>query len=126
MKRMWAVLILLVLMLAACGFGISHTRKVTSEMTQTVSSAKQAQERGDTAAAYRLSKKAVTDWQNAHRVLCVFMVHSQLAELDQTLSVLPELCRNGAEDSFLSECDRGLMLISSLNESEIPNVENIF
>ena len=126
MKRMWAVLILFVLVLTACVVGTSYTRKITSEMTQTVSAAKQAQESGNTVSAYRLSRKAVTDWQNAHRALCVFMVHSQLAELDQTLSILPELCRNGAKDSFLSECDRGLMLISSLNESEIPNVENIF
>lgn len=126
MKRLWAALILLVLLVTACIIGICHTRNVTADMVRTVSQAKAAQERGDTKAAFRLSEKARGDWRGKHRVLCVYMVHNRLEEVDQTLSALPELCRNGAKDAFLSECDKGLAQLSYLDESEIPNLENIF
>jgi hypothetical protein len=126
MKRMWAALFLFVLTVAACIAGIGNTKGVTAQMTQTVSMAKTAQENGDAKTACRLSEKAANDWHNAHRLLCIYMVHDRLEAIDQTLATLPELCRKGAEDAFLSECDRGLTQISYLNESEIPNLENIF
>ena len=126
MKRLWIALALLALVLVTCIIGISYTQKITSEMTQTVEKAKDAQKRGDVNAAYQLSTTAKNNWREAHRVLCVYMVHSDLEEIDQTLAVLPELCQNGAKDSFLSECDRGLTLLSSLNESVSPSIENIF
>ncbi len=126
MKRIWAALTLFVLTVAVCVAGIACTERITSQMTETVTMAKDAQERGDAAAACRLSEQAVKDWRGAHRVLCVYMVHDRLEEIDKTLTALPELCRNGAEDAFLSECDRGLTQISYLNESEVPNLENIF
>lgn len=126
MKRMWAALILLVLTVAACVAGIACTKGITSQMMQTVTMAKEAQERGDEANACRLSEQAVKDWRDAHRFLCVYMVHDRLEAIDQTLAALPELCRNGAEDAFLSQCDCGLTQISYLNESEIPNIDNVF
>ena len=126
MKRIWAALTLLVLTVAICAVGIGYTRNVTAKMTQTVSQAKAAQKRGDDAAACKLSEEAREDWKDAHRLLCVYMVHDRLEAIDVTLAAMPELCRNGAKDEFLSYCDQGLLQISYLNESEIPNLENIF
>jgi acyl-CoA reductase-like NAD-dependent aldehyde dehydrogenase len=126
MKRMWVALALFVLTVAACVVGITYTQNITAKMTETVSQAKAAQKRGDVDAACKLSEQAKSEWKEAHRLLCVYMVHDRLEEIDVTLAAMPELCRNGAEEEFLSECDRGLMQISYLNESEIPNLENIF
>ena len=119
-------LALLLLSITICMMGISNTNAITEQMTATVQQAKSAQQNGDREAAYRLSKKATEDWRGAHSILCVYMVHSDLEAIDQTLATLPELCRNDAEDAFLSECDRGLTQISYLKESEIPNIDNIF
>lgn len=126
MKRIWAAVILLVLTVTACVAGISCTKKITSQMTRTVTMAKDAQERGDEETACKISEQAAKDWRDAHRFLCVYMVHDRLEAIDQTLAALPELCRNGAKDEFLSECDCGLTQISYLNESEVPNLDNIF
>ncbi len=125
MKRIWAAVILAAISLTICIIGLRHTQDVTAQMAQTVTMAKKAEERGDSAAAYTLSLKASQDWKNAHQALCTYMIHSQLEEIDQTLALLPALCKEGADDSFLSECDRGLVQISYLNESEIPNLQNI-
>jgi hypothetical protein len=126
MKRLWIALALLTLVIATCVMGISYTRQITAQMTQTVEEAKAAEKRGDINAAYQLSITAKNDWKKAHSVLCVYMIHSDLEEIDQTLALLPELCLNGAKDTFLSECDRGLTLISSLEESVAPSLENVF
>ena len=125
MKRMWAVLVLLILTVATSALGIVHTRPVTSRMEQTVSMAKNAVERGDRQTGLTLSRKAVSDWHDAHHILCLYMIHARLEAIDQTLTALPELCRNEESEEFLSECDRGLMQIDYLNESEIPNLDNI-
>jgi PBP1b-binding outer membrane lipoprotein LpoB len=126
MKRIWIALALLALVIATCVMGICYTREITEKMTQTVQEAKDAEKRGDIDTAYELSITARKDWKNAHNVLCVYMVHNDLEEIDQTLALLPELCLNGAKDTFLSECDRGLTLISSLDESVSPKFENVF
>lgn len=126
MKRMWAVLVLLILTVTTSVLGIVHTRRVTSQMEQTVSMAKDAVEHGDGDKGLSLSQKAVKDWRDEHHILCLYMVHSRLEAIDQTLTTLPELCKDEEKKDFLSECDRGIMQIDYLNESEIPNLDNIF
>lgn len=126
MKRMWAALILMILTVGMGVFGILHTQAVTERMMRTVASAKSAAEEEDRETALALSREAVKDWKDAHKILCLYMIHSRLEEIDKTLAALPELCGGEEKEEFLSECDRGLMQISYLNESETPIPENIF
>lgn len=126
MKRMWAALALALFTVCLGVLGITHTRNVTSRMIQTISAAKSAGEAGDDAAAYVISRQAAEDWKNAHRILCLYMVHSRLEAIDQTLAALPELCLGDETREFLSQCDCGILQIDYLNESEIPNFDNIF
>ncbi len=126
MKRMWAVLVLLVLAVVTCVFGVVHTDGVTDRLSQTVSAAKQAQEKDDAASALRLSRQALREWHDADSVLHAYMPHSKLDAIDQSLAGMPELCQNGAKDAFLSECDKSLALVSYLSEAEVPNIRNIF
>ena len=126
MKRMWASLVLFVLLAATCVIGIVHTDQVTDQLVQTVTAAKQAQEKDDAQSALRLSRQALQEWRGIDSGLHVYMQHSKLDAIDQELASLPELCRNGAKDSFLSECDKSLALFSYLNDSEVPNIRNIF
>lgn len=126
MKRMWAALVLLVLLVVTCVIGIVHTDKVTDRLVGTVNAAKQAQAKDDTKTALRLSRQALQEWHDADSGLHIYMQHSRLDTIDQALAGLPELCQNGAKDSFLSECDKSLALFSYLNESEVPNIRNIF
>ncbi len=126
MKRMWAVLVLLALTLTISVLGARHTRAVTLQMERTVQEAKTAQERGDEDTALAFSRKAVSDWRDAHRVLCLYMLHDRLEDIDQTLAVLPELCQDEQREEFLSECDRSLAQFWYLNESELLTLDNLF
>lgn len=126
MKRIWASGIICVVLVILCIFGITTTKKVTDELTTTVTQAKEAAAAGDIDKSYQLSQKAVADWHSRHEILCVYMPHAKLEAIDQTLAALPELVKNGANDQFAGECDRGITQIDYLNESEIPNIQNIF
>ncbi|HHV32034.1 MAG: DUF4363 family protein [Ruminococcaceae bacterium] len=126
MKRIWVSGIIFVLLLAMCIFGIINTQKVSSEVEQTIELAKQAAEVGDLKTAYQMSQKAVADWHQKHKILCVYMSHAKLEAIDQTLAALPALVKNEANEQFEGECDRGITQIQYLNESEIPTIQNIF
>lgn len=126
MKRLWACVIIFVALIALCSFGVIQTYRITTDLTATVESAKKAAENGDDSLAYSMSKKAISDWHESHRLLCTYMPHSKLEAIDQTLGALPSLSFYRATDNFTAECDRGILQIQYLNESEIPLLENIF
>ena len=126
MKRLWASAIILVLVITVCIFGSNKTKQISKDMTQTITSAKNAANGGDMNTALKLSEKAVTDWQDYHKTLCMYMPHDQLESIDQTLSALPMLSYYGTTDQFAADCDRSITQIKYLNESELASFENIF
>ena len=126
MKRMWASLIILMILVAGCAVGTKATKNIAEGMTETVSNAKEAEEKGESSTAYELSRKAGEDWKDHHVLLCTYMTHSRLEAIDQTLAALPAFCRYGSADEFTAECDKSIAQFSYLTESEIPSIANIF
>lgn len=126
MKRLWVSAIILVSLLIICTLGYSQTQQISLSMTQTISSAKKAANGGNMDSALKLSQKAVNDWRECHKALCIYMPHAKLEQIDQTLAGLPMLCYFGANDQFAADCDRSITQIGYLNESELPSLENIF
>lgn len=126
MKRLWACAVIFVILIAACVYGNIQTNKITGDLIATVQGAEQAAKRGDNDLAYQLSKKAKDDWHTSHRILCIYMPHGKLEAIDQTLGALPSLIHYSAMDNFTADCERSILQIQYLNESEIPLLENIF
>jgi hypothetical protein len=126
MKRVWASLIIFLILIVGSAAGVNSTERIAKEMTGTVSEAKAAEEKGDSKTAYELSRKAGEDWKTHHAFLCTYMTHSRLEAIDQTLAALPALCSYGSADEFTAECDKSLAQFSYLTESEIPSIANIF
>jgi hypothetical protein len=125
-KRIWTALAIFVILVSVSAAGTSTTRKICNETSAAVTAAKAAQENGDAEKALKLSKTAVKGWHMSHRVLCMYMPHSKLESIEETISGLPMLCKYGAEDQFMADCDRSLEQLSYLMESEEPNMQNIF
>jgi hypothetical protein len=126
MKRIWISLGIFIVLTGACIMGTWYTNQISTQMIQTVTEAKNAEQRGETETAVQLSRKAGADWNSMHAVLCTYMPHSKLEAIGQTLAGLPMLCQYGGTDQFLADCDRSIEQISYLNETEIPSFENIF
>jgi predicted phosphoadenosine phosphosulfate sulfurtransferase len=126
MKRVWISAIIFIILLTVCIWGETTTKNASSTMIETITSAKLAAVDGNNELAYRLSKKAVSDWKNYHKILCTYMPHSQLEAIDQTLSGMPMLCYYGTRDQFTSECEKSITQLNYLNESQQLSIANIF
>lgn len=126
MKRIWISLAIFIVLTGVCILGTWYTSQISMQMLETVTQAKSAEQRGETATAAELSRKAVEDWNGLHSVLCTYMPHSKLEAIGQTLAGLPMLCQYGGTEQFLADCDRSIEQISYLNEAEVPTLENIF
>ena len=126
MKRLWASLILLVVLVVVCTLGLNTTRNASETMIKTVTAARDAEIAGNTARSVSLCEKAVKDWRAGHSVLCLYMPHARLEAIDQTLSGLPNLCKFGAKEQYLADCDRSITQLTYLTESEVPSIAKIF
>ena len=126
MKRIWISLVIFVVLTGVCILGTWYTNRISAQMIQIVTQAKDAEQNGETETAVQLSRKASDDWNSLHSVLCTYMPHSKLEAIGQTLAGLPMLCKYGGTEQFLADCDRSIEQISYLNEAEIPSLENIF
>lgn len=126
MKRIWISLGIFIVLTGICALGTWYTNQISTQMIQTVSQAKSAEQRGETETAVKMSRKAGEDWKALHAVLCLYMPHSKLEAIGQTLAGLPMLCQYGGTEQFLADCDRSVEQISYLNEAEVPSLENIF
>lgn len=106
--------------------GAGTAKKACTETSETIIAAKAAQESGDTEKALKFSETAADNWHEQHKKLCMYMPHAKLESIEQTISGLPMLCKYGAEDQFMSDCDKSLEQLSYLMESEEPSIQNIF
>lgn len=126
MKRIWISLVIFIVLTGVCILGTWYTNRISTQMIQIVTQAKNAEQNGETETAVQLSRKASDDWNSLHSVLCTYMPHSKLEAIGQTLAGLPMLCKYGGTEQFLADCDRSIEQISYLNEAEVPSLENIF
>ena len=126
MKRIWAAIAISIILTVVSIIGTGTTKKICSKTSETISAAKTAQESGDTQKALKLSETAAYDWHEQHNTLCIYMPHAKLEAIEHTIAGLPMLCKYGAQDQFMSDCDKSLEQLSYLTESEEPNLQNIF
>lgn len=126
MKRIWAAIVIFVILTVVSIIGTGTAKKACTETSETIIAAKSAQESGNTEKALKLSESAANGWHEQHKRLCIYMPHAKLEAIEHTISGLPMLCKYGAEDQFMSDCDKSLEQLSYLMESEEPSLQNIF
>lgn len=125
MKRLWAAAAILAISLVLCWLGLRTTLGLSDGLNATLQEASAAAEEGDLEQALLLSEQAQKSWRESHRVLSTYIPHTRLEAIDLSLAALPSLAQNGAVDSFQSECARASVQITSLEEAEMPILENI-
>lgn len=125
MNRLWAAGAILVILITICISAVFSTRNITASITEDIAhiAAASLEENKDT--ALTLSKQAAEKWQGHHQVLCTFMSHMQLEEIDRSLAALPAYLEHGEEADIQAECNRIIEMISHLDEAELPYIQNI-
>lgn len=125
MKRLWAAAAILVILLILCWMGIRTTLDLSNELGTTLQEARAAAEEEDFERALELSEKAEDSWKHSHKIMSTYVPHTRLEAIDLSLASLSPLIQHGAVDEFSSECARAAAQIASLEDAEMPNLENI-
>lgn len=124
MKRLWAAVIILIFLLFICSVGSKTTVQSTSQMTSQLNTLKAEVSKHNTATALAMSQDIIHRWNHEHSILCMYISHEHIEQIDQTLSVLPAYIQNDSYDAFQAECDRACLLIRRLNDTEQLSLEN--
>ena len=125
MKRLWAAAAILAISLALCWMGIRTTLDYSGHLSNILQEARTAAEEGDLDKALQLSEQAEENWKSSHKVMSTYIPHARLESIDLSLASLSPLIQHGTVDQFASECARAAAQIASLEEAEMPILENI-
>lgn len=125
MNRLWAAAGLFAVLITICILAVTSTQSITTSITQDIAQIADISLQDDKNTALTLSKQAREKWQNHHAVLCTFMSHMQLEEIDRSLAVLPAYIELGEKSDIQAECYRIIEMVEHLNEAELPYIQNI-
>ena len=124
MNRLWAAAGLLAVLTALCVWAGFSTSSITASLSQEMTQITEILTK-DKAAALTLSRQAEEKWQSRHAVLCTFMSHTRLEEIDRSLSALPAYIELGEEADVRAECSRIAEMVQQLSEAEMQYFQNI-
>ncbi len=125
MNRVWAAAGLLAAVAGLCAFCLWYVHLSTDNLTAELETITAALEREDRAVALQETESARKNWKQGHAVLCMFLSHVQLAEVDRSLAALPAYITLGEIADGVAECGRIAEMVRHLRESELPLVQNI-
>ena len=124
MNRLWAAAGLLAGLITIWTLAVISTQSITNSITQDIEQIADTSLQDDKDTALTLSRQA-EERQNHHAVLCTFMSHMQLEEIDRSLAALPAFIELGEEADIQAECNRIIEMVQHLNEAELPYIQNI-
>ena len=125
MKRPLIALILFFLILFLCLLASYNAMQMAED---TVEALKELQERirsEDFSSALSIGRRLQESWEKRHLILCTYMAHDRLEEIDQSISAMLPLIEYQESGHILSECDRIIAQVRYLRESERFHLENI-
>ena len=125
MKRVWGAGILLAILTALCLWGISSTDAASQEITLSLEAAREAAQEENWEKAAEISQICRTKWNRIYPRLCLYISHSKLEAIDQTMALLEPLAAEPSKEQLVAELSRCLTQIRMLKESEYPTLENI-
>lgn len=125
MNRVWGAGVLLAVLTALCLWGISSTDAASQEISLSLEAAREAVQEENWEKAAEISQICRTKWNRMHSYLCLYISHSKLEAIDQSIALLEPLAAEPSKEQLAAELSRCLTQIRMLKESEYPTIENI-
>ncbi len=125
MNRLWAAGAILLILIAVCTSAVFITQSITVSIVEQMEEISLTILKEDRQTATALCKKTIDKWHVHHAVLCTYMSHIQLEEIDRSLTALSAYLEYGEEADIQAECNRIIEMISHLQEAELPYIQNI-
>lgn len=125
MNRLWAAGIIVTILVAVCISAAFTTQSISTSITEQIDQIVTALSDDDKETAITLCRQTTDKWQEHHAVLCTYMSHIQLEEVDRSLAALSAYLEYGEEADIRAECNRILEMVTHLQEAELPYIQNI-
>ena len=119
MQRLWAALVLGLLITSLCVLGLTSLKKYGELTIGLLEQAEAAVDQGDIEAAIRLSDELEQMWIKAEKRLSVYMNRTQLFEIGADISELKPKLQDGETGEFKALCRSITVKIK-----HIQNMEN--
>ncbi len=125
MKRVWAAGAILVVVLGLSIAGLSFSNHIISDMRGEIEQVQQALESDRLDEAKEHSEELLRLWREHYALLCTYIQHSKLEQVDQSLSVLAPQLKYEDFPQLASELGRAYSQLEHLKDTEFPKLENI-
>ena len=104
MRRLWAVLIMSVIIGILCFFGMNTLNEYNTKMTVILNNAVKTAESEDFSAAKKHSQEAEKEWVKAEKALSFYLNRTNLYEIGANISQLTPLIENDDYGEFIAMC----------------------
>ena len=125
MKRLWVAVTLLALAAGLCVGASLYQHHCIDQMLNTLDLLERAYSAEQKQSALALARQLVKDYQQAGRLLYCFIAHSDLAESQETIALLPALLQEGKQEEFQMELARLREQLRYLRDIDDPLPQNI-
>lgn len=125
MKRLWIAVALLAVAVGLCTVTTLYQHRQIDQLTANLDRLESAYTAGDMAQAERLAKQVVADYTAVGKILYCFVAHSDLADSQETVAMLPALLQQGGEEELKMELARLREQLAYLRGVDDPTIGNI-
>ena len=126
MKRLIPACILSVIIVCSCILGQITVKKYCNTAYNDIKECKEDFLDGKSENAYNSTVKIEKNWKKQKAVLAVFVNHSLLDEISQSVVQLPELAKADGKDTFLGECSEIQSMLTLIKEEQRIRGESFY
>ena len=125
MKRLWvAAAILCGVVLLCVGSGLYRHHRIDA-MQNTLQQMETAYRRGDATHAQQLAQELIRQYEQSGGILLCYTTHSDMADSQETVALLPTLLRQDSGDELEMEIARLRAEFTYLRQIDDPLLRNI-
>lgn len=125
MKRAWAAVAMIAAVLILCMMGLNATNRMIGELSEEFEQAHSAVSQGNIDLAQQHSQSIVQLWDQNYRLLCTYIPHDKLEQIDQCIATLQSNLQYQEYAEFSAELNRAHAQLEHLRDTEMPSIENI-
>lgn len=125
MKRLWIAMALLAVAVGLCVATTLYQHRQIDRLSATLDRMESAYIAGDMSQARQLAQQVAEDYAAIGERLYCFVAHSELADSQETVAVLPALLRQGGEEELKMELARLREQLEYLRGVDDPTLWNI-
>lgn len=126
MNRILAAAIIAILVASSCAANLFTTSRFISTTLSELEQTHDLALSGDVSAAAAKSKHLCEQWQDRSKILSMYIPHSRLEAVGESLYSLTPLVSGDNPEVFESEYQRACFLTKNVLESEVPTLCNLF